>query len=339
MRPKSFIQFLQSGMLRVMRRGMRLFPAYYRVAWLAAAARCGLVRSLAGGPRTLETLAVEMAPDARDRDALEAWLGLGVRLKELARDSRGYRLRGFLAKRLSRVEMDPAAAIFEEVAVLHQKLILDTPARLKRGARWSLADQDGALIARSSRITEPLGFEAVDQVLDRSVPQRLLEVGAGSGVYIRYAAQRHPGLTALGLELQAEVAEMANQNLEGWGLADRAHVELCDVRQYEPRRDFDLVTLQNNIYYFPVDERVGLLRHLRRFLKPGGKLLVTTGCRGGSPTMQLLDLWSAATEGCGRLPAADELEAQLREAGFANVTTRSLMPGDSYYAFVSTQPE
>ena len=34
---------------------------------------------------------------------------------------------------------------------------------------------------------------------------------------------------------------------------------------------FDLATLHNNIYYFPVAERVSLLRHVRGFLRPGGR--------------------------------------------------------------------
>jgi SAM-dependent methyltransferase len=279
----------------------------------------------------------EMATDPAHRDALAAWLELGVRLKEIDRGPNGYRLRGFLAKKLSLDEMDALAAILEEVAELHHKFIFETPARIREGRRWSIEDQDGELVARSSRITELLGCEAVDDVIDCSVPQRLLEVGAGSGIYIRYAAEQNPALTAVGLELQPDVAEMANRNLDTWGLEDRAHVDLCDVRHYEADAGFDIVTLQNNIYYFPVRERVELLQLLGSFLKPGGKLLVTTGCRGGSPTMHVLDIWSASTEGCGRLPTPDELESQIREAGFAEVRKRNLMPGDSYYAFVATR--
>ena len=337
MRFKTFTQFLKGGKLLTMIRGMRLVPSYYRVIWLASGARHGLLESLAEGPKSLDTLATEMTTDPAHRDALESWLELGLRLKEIDHGPNGYRLRGFLAKKLGLDEMEAFAAIFEEIAELHHKFIFDTPARLREGRLWSIEDQDGELVARSSRITEPMGFEAVDDVIDSSVPQRLLEVGAGSGIYIRYAAEQNPALTAVGLELQADVAEMANRNLDTWGLKDRAHVELCDVRHYETDAEFDLVTLQNNIYYFPVNERVELLKLLGSFLKPGGKLLVTTGCRGGSPTMQVLDIWSASTEGCGRLPAPNELESQLREAGFASVRKRNLMPGDSYYAFVATR--
>jgi cyclopropane fatty-acyl-phospholipid synthase-like methyltransferase len=182
-------------------------------------------------------------------------------------------------------------------------------------------------------VIEPFVQEAIDDVLTESGPARLLEVGAGTGTHIRYAAGRNPQLTALGLELQPQVAELANRNLRDWGLAGRASVDKGDVRDRTPEAAFDLVTLHNNIYYFAVEERPALLRHLRQFLAPGGRLLLTTGCAGGSPAMQALDIWSANTEGCGRLPQVDEMEGQLREAGFRDVRSRRLMPGESYFAF------
>jgi hypothetical protein len=42
------------------------------------------------------------------------------------------------------------------------------------------------------------------------------------------------------------------------------------------------------------------------------------------------------TAGCGRLPEPTELVAQLEAAGFSGVTARSLIPGESFYAFVGT---
>jgi SAM-dependent methyltransferase len=76
-----------------------------------------------------------------------------------------------------------------------------------------------------------------------------------------------------------------------------------DVRTRAPHADFDLATLHNNIYYFPVVERVAVLRHVQAFLKPGGRLLVTTVCRGPGVAVDILNLWGAMTSGCGRLPA------------------------------------
>jgi len=41
------------------------------------------------------------------------------------------------------------------------------------------------------------------------------------------------------------------------------------------------MTLHDNVYYFPVDARVDLLRRFLGLLKPGGQLLITSGCQDG----------------------------------------------------------
>jgi SAM-dependent methyltransferase len=333
MRAKTLTELWHRGQLRLLLRATRLATPYYRVAWLAAASRAGLLKRLADGALPLDRLADDFAPGADDSDGLRSWLDLGVRLRELTHRDGAYALRGFLARKLADPDNDAIAAILEEVATLHHRLLLETPERLRSGRRFTMDDQDGVLIARSSRVIEPFVQEAIDDVLAPRGVVRLLEVGAGTGTHIRYAAGRNPQLTALGLELQPQVADLANQNLRDWGLAARASVDKGDVRDRTPQASFDLVTLHNNIYYFAVDERPALLRHLRGFLAPGGRLLLTSGCAGGSPAMQALDIWSANTEGCGRLPEVPELEAQLREASFGDVRSRRLMPGESYVAF------
>ena len=89
---------------------------------------------------------------------------------------------------------------------------------------------------------------------------------------------------------------------------------------------------------FPVAERVGLLSHVRSFLKPGGQLLLTTVCRGRGSAAAVLDLWGSMTAHCGRLPAPHEMTDQLRHAGFGGVTVTNLVPGEGFYAFVGTNP-
>ena len=336
MRVRTAIEIIRAGQLRLLLRATRLVTPFYRLLWLIAAFRVGLLKRLDDGAVSFGELARELAPAPGHHAWLQSWLEMGVRVGELRCDGEYYALRGLLARGLAQPKNDAIAAILEEVALLHPPLLLDTPERLRRGERFTLADQDGVLVARSSRVLSPFVHEAIDRVVPRSGSLRLLEVGAGSGTYIRYCAERNPDLTALGLELQPEVADFANANLRDWGLEGRARVDKGDVRERSPEAHFDLVTLHNNIYYFPVEERVQLLQHLRTFLEPGGTLLLTTGCSGGSATLVALDIWSAATEGCGRLPEVEELTAQLREAGFVDVGTRSLIPGDRYCAFFAT---
>src|ERR1019366_6824881 len=109
-------------------------------------------------------------------EALEAWLQMGVRLKLLSLGPQGYALRG-LAKTLARPENDAALAMVEEVAGLHHKLISGTLPKLRSGNLWSLDDQDGELIARSSRVLEAFQEEVIEETFPRHGALRLLEIG------------------------------------------------------------------------------------------------------------------------------------------------------------------
>jgi SAM-dependent methyltransferase len=338
MNARTFASLLVRGRLTTLLKVAGAARDYHRIAFLGGALASGLLRRLASGPVSFETLIAERQVDPAMRDALRAWLDLGVALGELRAEPRGYRLRGSLSRALAKPEHDPAAAFVEELTFLHNTLIGQTPDRLSSPTQLTLADQDARMIARSSRLAEPLIAEALDHVLPRRGPLRLLEIGCGSAAYIRHAARRNPRLTALGLELQAEAAALARENIARWGLSERVAIEIGDIRRRDPDSTFDLATLHQNIYYFPVGERVETLRHVRRFLRPGGRLLVTTVCQGRGSTAAVLNLWAAATEGCGRLPTPDELVAQLGAAGFDGVAAKCLMPRESFFAFIAVNP-
>ena len=327
---------LRRGELGVLLATSRLARSYYRTAFLGAGVASGVLGILAGGPVSREELAGRLGVPAGGRDGLEAWLRLGVWLGELEAGPRGWRLRGRLARRLADPAHDAAAAMMQEIATLHGRLIVETPWRLHDGRPFTLGDQDGRLVARSSRLLEPILGEAVEAVVPARGRCRLLEIGCGSGVYLRHAARRNPELTALGLELQPDVAAMARENVARWGLADRIAIEAGDVRRRVAEPGFDVATLHNNIYYFPIDERVSLLRHVRGFLVPGGRLVVTTLCLGPGVAVDVLNLWGAMTAGCGRLPAPEEMVSQLGAAGFETAAPWRMIPRDSFYAFVGT---
>lgn len=275
---KAILPLLRDGRLSALRGVSAQLRPFYMLTWLASAGETGLLHRLEGGPATLDALATFYGADGQGREALEAWLQMGVCLRLLRLGDRGYELRG-LARTLARPENDPALALAEEIADLHHKLLLETLPKLRRGELWTLADQDGELIARSSRVLEPFQAEAIERIFPAQGVLRLLEIGCGSGIYLRYAAARNPSLTALGVELQPAVAEGARKNMRAWGLESRITIEQGDIRAMTPQEAFDIATLYNNVYYFPVEERVALLQHVQAFLQPGGFLLLITRAR------------------------------------------------------------
>lgn len=311
---------------------------FTRACFLVVASRAGVLGELAEGPRSLEDIAARMGVPEAASSELAAWLEVGVASKELGRDGRTYRLEGTLARGLADARNDDMLAMLEELTGLHQKLIVESPAKLAQNARFTLADQPGDVVARSSRLLEPFIEAAIAEVVPREGALRVLEVGCGSGTYVRKMTERNRALHVLGLELQPEVAEQARANLARWGVGDRATVVTGDVRDREPDGSFDLVTLHNNIYYFPVASRVDVLRHLGKFSRPRGRLLVTTATRGGSPSLAVLNLWGVMTEGCGQLPTPEEMCDDLVRAGFTDVHAENLAaPLERFHAFYATR--
>ncbi len=336
MKLRTFLSLARSGRLSALWRLSRAAPAYHRIAFLASGLESGWLRRLAAGPVSLDTLAAELGVGPAMRDGLESWLRAGVALGELRSGPGGYVMHGKLARTLADPDHDDAAAFVEEMARLHHALVAETPQRIRDGRPFTLDDQDARLVARSSRLSEPFILEALEAVVPQRGTFRLLEIGCGAATYIRFAALRDPELTATGLELQEGAAALARDNVAAWGLADRVAIEVGDVRKRRASPAYDLATLHQNIYYFPVQERVALLEHVRGFLKPGGRLLLTTLCRGRGAAVAVLDLWGAMTEGCGRLPEWREMVGQIEEVGFVGVTAKSLIPGEGFYAFVGT---
>jgi hypothetical protein len=89
----------------------------------------------------------------------------------------------------------------------------------------------------------------------------------------------------------------------------------------------------------PAERRFGLLRHIRRLLKPGGKILITNPRPADDLSLQWLNLWGRMTQDCGPLPRCEELSKSLKEAGFVGVRGHRLVPGTNLFSFKATRPD
>ena len=64
--------------------------------------------------------------------------------------------------------------------------------------------------------------------------ERLLDVGCGWGSFVLHAAARH-GVSAVGITLSPNQAELARRRVAKAGLEDRVEIRLCDYRDLGPR--------------------------------------------------------------------------------------------------------
>lgn len=301
---------------------------FIRLHFLHAAATTGLLKRL----RTWTEL-------EQRTDDLDALLEVGVALGELERDGHRYRIRGKRAAALADVRGDALVAIIEEYVTYHAAVYRDFPDRLKTGQPGDYLAGKGEMVARSSRMLEPFMTKFVRQNVTGKGVLTMLEIGCGSGIYLRHAAEENPQATGIGIDLQADVVGNTTTRLASWGLASRFRVMQADIRQPTPELTgpFDLITLYNNIYYFPANERIGLLRSLRDRLKPGGALALTSFFAGNTVHAANFDMVLASTLGCAPMGTIGAFTGQLHEAGFTSVTTTCLLPGQPFYGVIAKQ--
>jgi predicted O-methyltransferase YrrM len=306
---------------------------FVRLHFLAVAAHSGLLEGLPAARGELS----EKLGFVND-DLVDGLIRLGVALDELGEEDGRIVISGRRSLALVDEGADALVAMLDEFTDYHTSVYRELPARMRGAELGDYLERTAATVANSSRVVEPFVAAFVRSALGRSQPRRLLEIGCGSGVYLRVAAEAYPELRAIGIDLNAEVVALAAKNIAEAGLDDRVAVIEADVRTLpeELRGPYDVVTLYNNVYYFPVDDRPGLFADLRAMLRPGGLLALVSMMQGDSPLAADLDLTLRSTIGAYALPRLAHLEAQLREAGFSGVEDSKLLTSDPLYGVVAT---
>jgi len=314
----------------------RDWQAMLRMHFLHAAIESGLLLALES-PRTEEELKVELG--VADPELLSALLELGVALGELRLRGGAFYLRGRRAKALIQPRNDALAAMVQAAVTYYNDTYRRVTSRMRDGGSGGELAGLGPLIARFSKITEPHVHAYIRRSATPGEGGRVLDVGCGSGLNLRIALDARPGSEGVGLEAEAHVAVQARENMEAWGLAGRASIVTADARALPPEADgpFVLVMVMSMVYYLEPNERVALLREIRHRLAPNGRVALTTSCRGPGvdPFSANLNLVTTSYEGLTPLPTADEMERQLRAAGFQEVKRSALIPGSAYLAFTA----
>ncbi|MBI5032858.1 MAG: class I SAM-dependent methyltransferase [Chloroflexi bacterium] len=327
---KSILAMVRTPHLAVQGQLRNDLQAYVRVNFLYAAFEAGLLAALKT-PLTLSELVSQLQP--KQPELLESLLRVGVMLGEVAQENERYSLRGNRSRALVADDGDAIAAFVQEYVSYHGSVYRHLPERLQTGELGNYLQGTGNLIARSSRLLESFVAVFVQEVIRAAQPKRMLEIGCGSGVYLHYAVQASPLLTGIAIDMQADVIEQTKRNLQQWGVDNRFELMVANVLNPPANiaGPFDLVTLYNNIYYFPVAERVPLFKKIRAWLKPGGAFALVTLMRGNNVDSANFDLILQSTQGCYALPTLDELTAQLRESGFSVDMQAQLVPMELYY--------
>jgi ubiquinone/menaquinone biosynthesis C-methylase UbiE len=120
--------------------------------------------------------------------------------------------------------------------------------------------------------------------LARVQGRRVLDAGCGRG-RTTMASALAGAAHVVGVDISGQMLEIARETVETAGVADRVHLHQADLGKL-PLADeaFDVVLLLEILLHLA--DPAAVLRELRRVLKPGGLLVVTTV--GANPAARLL---------------------------------------------------
>ena len=310
-----------------------------RVHLCAAAVETGLLGVLAGGDATTADLTCRLG--VVDEELLLAFLRVAASAGLVSGgEGRPWHLTG---RGRAIVDDDLVRAAYEGFSGLHTAIYRDMASMLTGGQRRGDLAEHGALIARLSQGFEPLVMDMLTREVTERRPRRVLDIGCGSGLELAAVLEAAPAAHGVGVDVDSAAADLAERTLYERGLSGRSSVVRADVRESarttgplsEP---FDLAVLANVIYYFPMAERVPLLRDVASLLAPGGLLFLVSTVATPQFFSRHFDLLLRSQEGQMEITDAAGLAGQLAEAGFRVDPPHPVAPGAPVVTITATRP-
>jgi ubiquinone/menaquinone biosynthesis C-methylase UbiE len=108
---------------------------------------------------------------------------------------------------------------------------------------------------------------------------RLLDLGCGTGEFLREVKRNYPRLSVTGLDLSAPYLGVAERRLAAW-----SRVELIEAPAEAipaPAASFDIVTVLYLLHELPNRVRQAVAAEIRRVLKPGGTVILVDSLQTG----------------------------------------------------------
>lgn len=172
----------------------------------------------------------------------------------------------------------------------------------------------GMMMPSAQAIAANAGFDP-DQKL------KVLDIAAGHGIFGIMIAQHYKNAEIYALDW-ANVLQVARENAERFGVADRHHLIEGSAFDVDFGTGYDVVLLTNFLHHFDRETCENLLRKIHASLADGGKVMtlefIPNDDRVSPPSEAMFSLVMLAATPAGDAYTFAELKTMFEAAGFMN---------------------
>ncbi|NBB96871.1 MAG: methyltransferase domain-containing protein [Alphaproteobacteria bacterium] len=299
-----------------------LMQGFVQSQMLTALVELRVLHMLADGPATLDALALRaQVPQGRMAILAQAGAGMGLMTRRGAKYRLSRRGAAFLGVPGLADMVRHHSVLYNDLADPVAFIRGDTDPDLARFWPYvfgASGPMDPDVTARYSRLmTDSQGIVAQDalRMVDLRGVTQLLDIGGGTGAFLRAVRDRYPDLSLALFDLPDVVAQAALP-------ADVAR-HGGSFRADPLPKGADAISLVRVLYDHADDTVAALLAKVYAVLPPGGRLLVIEPMSGGAKPDPQTDVYFAVytlAMQTGRTRSAAEIGAMLAKAGFTHVS-------------------
>jgi len=309
---------------------MKDWQASIRINFIFAAYESGLLKALSQ-PCSRNILVDKL--QIKRLELFDALLDVGLAVKELAVKNDKFFIKGKRSKAVAGVNGDMLSAIIQASVTYYSDAYKNAAARMYGEDLGDDLNEIGEIIARFSKMTEPLIKDFLASLVRGKKHMSVLDVGCGSGFFLRSVNNLNSNANGIGLDIDEAVVDQAKSNIETWGLAEKFEIHHGNISSLSNKTGlFDLISLINILYYFNEEDRFDLLKNLCQRLAPNGILVIVMNfhSKGKDVGAANLNVVNNSLKGLNPLPNIDGIISLLNQCGLSKINTHQFMPRSSF---------
>jgi SAM-dependent methyltransferase len=288
----------------------------------------GLFEQLGTGPRTLDDLATQTGVPRRTlRIVADAMVALGLVDRHDGHYQNGPAATAFLSGATS-IDLCPVLRFFNHISY---RAWLGLEAAVRSGQAQTkhghFSEEEQRIFSAGVAAFTAGTAQALAATYDFGRHRRVLDLGGGTGSFLRAVLRRHSGLRATLFELPT-VVPVARQHLAADPTTSRVEVMAGDFFQDPLPDGHDAIIVANVVHLFSPEQNRALLRHLRAHVAAGARLLLVDFWTNPTHTEPLLAALLAGEflviAGDGDVYSEEEVRDWLEQTGWRFVERTSL---------------